>query len=96
MFAQIFAFFLAQKLTETFNSDLPSQSALTILVHQVDLIFCKGLELLKKVQNMGSKKQGAKNRFIAIQKEKRQPGSKVLTNPITISRIFPHWPMEQI
>ena len=27
---------------------------------------------------------------------KRSQGSNVPTNPITITRIFPHWPMEQI
>ena len=36
-------------------------------------IFLGSGTLKKWVQNMGCKKQGAKNRFIVIQKEKRQP-----------------------
>ena len=31
-------------------------------------------QFVKKIQNMGCKKPGAKNRVIVIQKEKRQPG----------------------
>ena len=48
----------------TFLGYSPSQSALTILVYQVDLIFFQGLELLKYqepcfLQNAGCKKTGS-------------------------------------
>ena len=36
-----------------------------------------GSENFKKVKNMGCKKQGAKNRVIVIQKEKKQPDFRV-------------------
>ena len=49
---------------------MPSQSAPTILVDQVDLIFFQGLKVKKKKVKIWV----AENRVIVIQKEKRQPG----------------------
>ena len=53
-------FFYVELIFEQESTQTPSQSAPTIVIHQVGLIFLRVWNFLKKVQNMGCKKQGAK------------------------------------